>query len=176
MFVRCVRKFSFLLFSAHSLLAVSSVDQVTVYGGVFDLMREKYRTFELGAEYKFSTPWRCSVDSLYFRPVLGAMGNAHKNAYLYGGINFDFFVMDSLVIAPGFAAGWYGRGEGKDLGCPVEFRTLIEMAWQFRDQSRIGIRFYHLSNAGLGHKNPGEESLVLTYDIPMKKGLGFHNR
>jgi lipid A 3-O-deacylase len=154
-----------------TLPASSKPDQFSVYAGAFDVMREAHRTFEFGLEYKFNPSWRSPFHFLEFRPLLGVMTNALKSSYLYGGINFDLFATDSLVIAPGFAAGWYNRAEGKNLGFPLEFRTSIEFVWQFHDLSRLGIRFYHLSNASIGSRNPGEESLVLLYDIPVRKGF-----
>ena len=93
------------------------------------------------------------------------MANAWGSTYLYGGINFDLLFWDHLLIAPGFAAGWYNQGSGKDLGYPVEFRSGIELSYQFDDWRRLGIHFYHLSNASIGHRNPGEESLDVYYSI-----------
>jgi hypothetical protein len=36
------------------------------------------------------------------------------------------------------------------------------------NQSRLGLAFHHMSNAGLTRYNPGEESLVLIYTIPLR--------
>ncbi len=158
---------------AASLSAGPRYDQVSFYSGVFDLMRERHRTFEFGVEYKFFPSWGSPLHFMAFRPLLGVMANALKSTYLYGGIDFDLFASDHFVITPGFAAGWYSAGDGKNLGYPLEFRSCLETAWQFNDQGRLGVMFYHISNAGLGSRNPGEESLVLFYDIPIKRGFPF---
>lgn len=102
------------------------------------------------------------------------MANADGAFYVYTGINFDLLFFDHFLFAPGFAGGYYANGRGKDLGYPIEFRSGIELGWQFADWHRLGIHFYHLSNASLGRRNPGEESLVLYYDIPLRKGFPFH--
>lgn len=162
-----------IIFFANQLFSVCYRDQVAVYGGVFDLMRERHRTFELGIEYKFFPKWRTSIDWLYFRPLIGVTANAKQSTYLYSGINFDLIPFDCFVIAPGFSAGWYHRGHGKDLGFPLEFRSSIALSWQTQDQTRFGFCFYHISNAGLGHRNPGTESLVFICDIPIKSGFPF---
>ena len=154
-------------------IAMTKADQISFYSGTFDVLRERHRTFEFGAEYKFYPSWKAPFDFLAFRPVLGIMANAKKSTYLYGGIYFDLFPTDYFVIAPGFSAGWYSVGHGKNLGYPLEFRSSIEAGWQFNDQGRLGILFYHISNAGLGRHNPGEESIVLFYDIPIKSGFPF---
>lgn len=149
-------------------------DFLSFAGGVFDFTREKHRTFEVEAEYKFHLNcWKSPNEYLEFRPLVGIMGTAKGSVYLYAGINFDLLFFDHLLFAPGFAAGYYAQGSGKNLGFPLEFRSGIEIAWQFNDWHRFGIHFYHLSNASLGSKNPGEESLVLFYDIPLVQGFPF---
>jgi lipid A 3-O-deacylase len=155
------------------LCASQRMDQVSVDGGVFDILRERHRTFELGMEYKFYPGWPSPFDFLDFRPLLGLMANMKMSTYLYGGINFDLFLTKHFVIVPGFSAGWYNKGDGKNLGYPIEFRTSVEISLQMEDQSRLGLRFYHLSNAGLGSKNPGSESIVFLYDIPVRCGFPF---
>ena len=142
--------------------------------GAFDIMREKHRTWEFEVEYKFllkclSSPW----SFLEFRPLVGVMATATESVYLYAGLNFDLLFWDHFLIAPGFAAGYYSTGHGKNLGYPLEFRSGVELAYQTLDGHRLGVHFYHLSNASLGHRNPGEESLVIYYDIPIKKGFPF---
>ena len=164
----------FILLCPFALNAAVPPDLFSVATGVFDLWREKWRTWEFEMEYKFhvkwlSSPFRC----LEFRPLVGLMANARGSGYLYLGLNFDLLFFDHLLFAPGFAAGYYWEGRGKNLGYPIEFRSGVELAWQFSDWRRLGVHFYHLSNASIGNKNPGEESLVLYYDIPIKKGFPF---
>jgi hypothetical protein len=159
-----------------SLVAAERIpDLFSVATGVFDLMRERHRTWEFEAEYKFHVKWmRSPYPVLEFRPLVGVMATVKGSFYAYLGINFDLLFWDHLLFAPGFAGGYYAKGGGKDLGYPIEFRSGIELAWQFTDWRRLGVHFYHLSNASLGHRNPGEESLVLFYDIPIRKGFPFH--
>jgi lipid A 3-O-deacylase len=161
------------LLAGSSLFAAPKSDQVSFSSGMFDCMRVRHRTYEFGIEYKFYPAWSSPFHFLDFRPLLGIMANARKSTYLYGGINFDLFPSEHFVIAPGFAAGWYSQGHGKNLGYPLEFRTLLQVAWQFNGENRLGAEFYHISNAGLGRHNPGEESIVLFYDVPVKSGFPF---
>jgi len=151
-------------------------DWISFGGGIFDFLRERHRTAEFEVEYKFhirrlGAPLRF----LDFVPLVGVMANTGGGGYAYAGLNFDFLLGDSVVLAPGFAAGYYWAGKGKNLGYPLEFRSGVELAWQFADFRRLGIHFYHLSNASLGKKNPGEESLVLFYDIPIRKRFPFYS-
>ncbi|MBU6383658.1 MAG: acyloxyacyl hydrolase [Verrucomicrobia bacterium] len=158
-----------------SLFASNCPPDLLSFGiGAYDFYRDRYRTFEFEIEYKpyvkaFKSPNRY----LEFRPLIGVMATARGTFYGYLGINFDLLFCDHIHFAPGFAAGYFTPGKGKNLGYPLEFRSGIELGWQFSDWHRLGIHFYHLSNASLGRRNPGEESLVLFYDIPLVKGFPF---
>lgn len=174
--VSLFRSFCFILFILAGKTGGCSQppDYISFAAGVFDFTREKHRTYEFEAEYKFHLKCLKSPNRfLEFRPLAGIMATAKKSVYIYAGLNFDFLFFDHLLIAPGFAGGYYAKGDGKDLGYPIEFRSGIEVAWQFTDWVRLGIHFYHLSNASLGKRNPGEESLVVFYDIPLAKGFPF---
>jgi lipid A 3-O-deacylase len=156
------------------LFSAAPPDYLSVATGVFNILKEKNRTVEFDLEYKVHLKWLKSPNRyLEFRPLLGVMATVRGSIYIYAGLNFDLLFCDHILFAPGFAAGYYAKGNGKDLGFPLEFRSGVELAWQFSDCRRLGLHFYHLSNASIGHKNPGEESLVIYYDIPLIKGFPF---
>ncbi len=147
----------------------------SVAGGIYDFSRCKHSTAEFEMEMKFHWQWLKSPNRyLEFRPLIGLMGTLQGSIYGYIGINFDLLFWDHVLIAPGFSAGYYSKGQGKDLGYPIEFRSGLEFGWQFDDWHRLGVHFYHLSNASLGRKNPGEESIVLYYDIPIGDNFPYH--
>ena len=150
-------------------LIAKSPGSISFATGVYDLLRERHRTWEFEIEYKFHFQHRTLPRYLEVRPLLGVMTTLERSVYAYLGLNFDLLFFNHFLIAPGFAAGYYAQGHGKNLGYPIEFRSGIEMAWQFADARRLGAHFYHLSNASLGKRNPGEESLVLFYDIPVNE-------
>jgi hypothetical protein len=163
-----------LLASCSILQSVTPPDYLSVATGAYNLLHPKWRTWEFDLEYKFHL--RCLKSPnryLEFRPLVGALITLRGTTYFYLGLNFDLLFFDHLHFAPGFAAGYFSKGEGRDLGYPIEFRSGVELAWQFSDYRRLGVHFYHLSNASIGRRNPGEESLVLFYDIPLVKGFPF---
>jgi hypothetical protein len=169
-----MRKILYLLFATMALYANHPPDFLSFAIGAFDFYREKHRAFEFEIEYKFHLKCLKPPNQyLEFRPLVGVMATAKGSFYAYLGINFDLLFFDHLLFAPGFAAGYYAQGGGKNLGYPIEFRSGVELAWQFSDWHRLGLHFYHLSNASIGQRNPGEESLVLFYDIPLIKGFPF---
>jgi lipid A 3-O-deacylase len=100
-------------------------------------------------------------------PFVGVSGTSDGAFYGYGGFGFDIDFGPNVVLTPNGAVGYFARGSGTNLGNPVEFRSGAELAWRFADQSRIGVAVTHTSNAGLGKLNPGEQSVVLTYSMPI---------
>ena len=85
--------------------------------------------------------------------------------YGYGGISLDW-VFGNFILTPSFAAGLYLDGDGKDLGHAIEFRSALEVSYQFKIRLRLGLMIYHLSNASLSDNNPGTEVLSLGYSVP----------
>ncbi len=76
--------------------------------GIFEIARRnRHRTAEFCVEYKSNLNWHT------IRPVIGSLATARGSTYLYGGFAFDWVIKDRLVLAPGFAAGWYRKGGGK---------------------------------------------------------------
>lgn len=168
------RRWFFLLLLPFLLCAEGVPSLLSFGAGAFDFYRPKHRTFEFEIEYKFHFDCiKPPIPQLQFRPLIGAMATAKGSFYGYLGINFDLLFFKHLLFAPGFAAGYFAPGGGKNLGYPIEFRSGAEIGWQFSDWHRFGLHFYHLSNASIGRRNPGEESLIFFYDIPITKGFPF---
>lgn len=141
--------------------AADDPDFLTLGAGYYDIYQTKHEATELRAEYRFDEKiW-------VFKPLIGVMGTSDSAYYGYGGILLDLFFGRRLVLTPGFAAGYYEDGNGRDLGYGLEFRSSIEFSYRFDNRARIGLSFYHLSNANLGNFNPGTEVLSLLYSIPL---------
>lgn len=130
--------------------------------GQFNALRDGEQALQYGLEY------RLSEFSYGVRPVIGAFGTEDGSAYAYAGVNWDVELLPKQVyIIPNFAIGAYREGAGKKLGGALEFRSGIELAYQFRNQHRVGVALNHLSNAGLYDRNPGVESVIATYSLPL---------
>ncbi len=106
----------------------------------------------------------------YFKPFGGLMVTSDEAVNVFVGTLVDFNLGRRFVVTPSFAAGLYRDGNGKDLGHVIQIRTGIELAYRFDDRSRLGVSFYHLSNAGLDDNNPGTEVVSLVYSIPLDFG------
>lgn len=137
---------------------------VTLGGGWFDLNRKQKEAGEFRAEY-----W--SDYKLWFlHPFAGAMLTTTDSGYGYAGLRADLFFGRRWVVSGAEAVGAYARGDGKNLGDVLEFRSEAEFAYRFDDRGRLGLAFYHISNAGFGKINPGTEILSLFYAIPLGPG------
>ena len=113
---------------------------------------------DFGLEYHFG-------DLLYaFSPFVGALGDERRRrATGYFGFGFDINFGPDWVLTPNGAAGCSSAASGTKLGSWWEFRTGAELDYKLADQSRIGLAVHHMSNAGLGKSNPGEEQAVVVY-------------
>jgi hypothetical protein len=140
---------------------------LTFSAGYYDFNRQKEPAGEGGMQY------RSDLKLWIFQPIAGFMVNGNGSADFYAGISLDIFFGNRFVVRPSFAPGYYYRGGGQDLGYGLEFRSAIEFAYRFDDRSRLGVEVYHMSNASLGHINPGEESINLVYALPVPKLMSW---
>jgi len=135
--------------------------------GVFNLnpdhkKLDATRNAQLQGEYRFG-------DVLWIiAPFVGLMGTSAGAFYGYGGFGFDVNFGPNWVLTPTIAGGYWYRGGGLNLGSWWEFRSGAEIAYRLPNRSRLGLAFYHISNAGLTKENPGEQSLLLNYTVPLR--------
>jgi hypothetical protein len=115
---------------------------------------------------QFRGEWRSGKGIWKVRPLIGVMGTTDGAYHGYAGILVDF-QLGNFYITPSFAPGIYVRGNGKNIGGPVEFRSQIELGYRLPNRGRLAISVDHISNAGIYQRNPGVESAMLTYGIPL---------
>lgn len=116
---------------------------------------------------EFRMEYRNSRRFWIFKPFAGTTLTSKGAFHGYAGVLSDFYFGKRIVVSPSVAAGPYFHGGGKDLGHVFEIRSALEVAYRFDDRSRLGLMFYHVSNAGFGDdRNPGAEVLSLTYSLP----------
>ncbi len=130
----------------------------------FGFLVVPYRGSEAGTievEYRWADPllWRA-------RPRVGAAAYTDGSAYGYAGLFVPFAIAPRVTIEPGLAVGSF-RADEIDLGSPLEFRSSIEVGVQLGYGQRLSLLLYHLSNAGLGYRNPGVEVLGVGYSIDL---------
>jgi hypothetical protein len=142
-------------------------DFISVHGGYWDYHQLDDPAAVFGIEY------RSNYKPLYLHPFIGAFATSDSAFYGYFGLGLDVFFGRHIVITPNTAVGYFEKGDGKELGNHVEFRSGVEVAWRFDDESRVGVAIHHLSNASLGDRNPGVETAILTYSLPFDRLLSY---
>jgi hypothetical protein len=131
---------------------------IRVGTGLYDVRRENAPAFRQ-AEIGF---WH---DKNTLQPFVGFILTTTKDTYGYLGLLAEVPFTDRIQVLLRLAGGLYTRGRGIDLGFPFEFRSEVELAWQWTSQSRIGLALSHLSNGALSKANPGLEMLGVTYSV-----------
>jgi len=130
--------------------------------GIYNISRPAY--YHGLYEVEFYPRWKI----WFFYPFAGAFINTYAKGFIFAGITVPIRPARHFLFRISFAPGFYTvSDENKDLGYPLEFRTSIKFAWIFRNQSRLGIEGAHLSKPGLHAPNPGCETLVISYEIPL---------
>ena len=137
---------------------------VDLSAGVWDLVGNAHRNRmgAAGAEFRFGRKL------FHIGPAAGVLADLYGGGMVYAGLYGDI-PLGPIVLTPlgGFGAWWRGGSRDEDLGSGFEFRVSLEVAYQFADRGRLGLRFGHISNADTSRTNPGENDLMLTYALPL---------
>ena len=153
--------FYFLFFNGLSLAAERNDNNLLAFGaGIWDL-NDNQTAGLFNVEYRYGTRYGP------FKPMIGGLINTDHGFYIYAGIRMDLYLTNKIVVTPSFAPGFYERGDGKDLGHVIEFRSGLDLAYRRKNGARIGAEFHHLSNASLDENNPGTETFLFTYSISL---------
>jgi len=131
--------------------------------GWFDFVQRHDSELEGRVEYRWGAVARS------FRSIVVATMTRDSAVFVGAGVGYDVTLARRWVITSTFAPGYYRKGSGKDLGYPLEFRSQLELGYQFGDGYRFSIAISHISNAGLGQDNPGQESLTLAWELPLAR-------
>jgi hypothetical protein len=124
--------------------------ELNVFTGMFDFSDDKQSSGLVGLQHQNDELFRQTENSK-FSPITGAFITSKNAFYIYTGVQAEYR-FGSLVITPSFAPGYYGEGNGKDLGYPLEFKTEVQMSFDLNDSTNLGMSYNHISNASLGNK------------------------
>jgi lipid A 3-O-deacylase len=137
---------------------------IVVSAGQFNTLRED-ASYETGWEAHFA-PRRLARLPRFLpevSPAVGGTATSRGTLYVYGGFRLEQPLGAAWRVALQEAAGLYYHDFGRNLGGSLEFRSGLELSRRIGLGSRVGLMVYHLSNAGFYGRNPGTESLVVTF-------------
>jgi hypothetical protein len=151
-------------------------DQRSINPGVIFLRvsseDKKYEAGDFRFEYRFGKSLISAIEPYAkLKPWIGGEVTTDGAVYGVGGILFDV-PLGPIMFTPSFGTGLYSGGGGKDLGSPIEFRSQVELGYQFDNQSRFSVGYSHISNAGITQQNPGSNIMSVYYHVPASWLLG----
>lgn len=164
-----------ILFAAVVLAACTSSPVTKLSAQEIDLLSfaiGHYDIFDNNSAMDFRFEYR--PDSKVFienlKPWAGAEITSDTSVWVGTGLLYDFKLSDNFFLTPSFGAGFYTKGSSdKDLDFPIQFRSQLEVSYQFENNSRLGLGISHMSNANLGTTNPGTEVLSVYWHVPLEK-------
>jgi len=137
--------------------------------GYFDFNKQSNEAVDIRFEKRFDNEifdLGPKEEPLYFiKPFYGIEMTSDSAIYGIVGIFIEEKIGKNFFFTPNFGIGAFSKGNGKDLGHVVEFRSTLEISYQLKNKNRIGLSMGHFSNAGIGDTNPGTEILSLSYQV-----------
>ena len=136
---------------------------LTVYTGVLDTIDKEGddQTSLLGVEHRNTELFRDTFLGK-LSPLTGAFLTGNNSVYLYTGVEGQYGV-GPIKILPSFSPGIYEKGDGKDLGSLLEFKSEIKIGLDIFENSKIGYSYSHISNNNWGEINPGTDNQQITF-------------
>jgi len=135
--------------------------ELNVYTGMFDFSDNGKRATLLGIQHQNENLNRDTFLG-NLSPITGVMVTADSATYFYTGVQAQY-KFGALNLTPSFAPGYYNKGDGKDLGHALEFKSEVQLSLDLPKSSQLGFSYNHLSNASLGDKNPGANSYMFNF-------------
>ena len=139
----------------------SNETELSFFTGMFDFSDDKQRSGLFGIQHQNEELFRESFLGK-ISPITGGFLTEKNAFYLYTGVQAEY-ELGLLKITPSFAPGYYSFGDGKDLGYPLEFKSEVQVSFDFSDSTQFGLSYNHISNASLGTKNPGANSYMFNF-------------
>ena len=140
---------------------ISNEHEFSFYTGMFDFSDDGQRATLVGVQHQNESLKRKSFLGT-LSPITGLIITENNTQYFYTGIQAQYKI-GKLNVIPSFAPGLYGKGDGKDLGHVVEFKSEVQLSFDLFSDSELGFSYNHISNASLGKKNPGANNFMFNF-------------
>jgi len=105
---------------------------------------------------------------LRLTPALGLGAAEDGSVYVYADLKRHFRLSQRWLVTPSLGAGLYDGGDEVDLGHVVEFKSGLELGYEFDTGLRLGLGFFHISNSSISNNNPGTEILAGSVSLPLR--------
>ena len=152
-----------ILFVFKQTIVLSENLDISVYTGTFDVIDKEGddQTTLIGVEHRNTDLFRNTFLGKT-APVSGALVTGKNSLYFYTGIEGQYN-LGPMNISPSFTPGYYDKGNGKDLGSALEFKSEVKIGFNIFKDSNLGYSYSHISNNDWGSTNPGTDNQQLTF-------------
>ena len=152
-----------IIFTLSPLKADESGNEIYFFTGTFDVIDKEGddKTSLFGIEHKNPDLFRDTFLGK-FKPVTGGFITGNNSAYFYTGIEAQYG-LGPLKILPSFTPGYYEKGDGKDLGSVLEFKSELKVGLDIFENSKLSYSYSHISNNDWGETNPGTDNQQITF-------------
>ena len=136
---------------------------ISLYTGTFDVIDKEGddKTSLFGIEHKNPNLFRDTIVGK-FKPVTGALMTGNSSLNLYTGVEAQYG-LGPIKILPSFTPGYYEKGDGKDLGSVLEFKSEVKVGFDIFENSKLSYSYSHISNNDWGDTNPGTDNQQITF-------------
>ncbi len=152
-----------LIFTTTQIFANDENKEISFYTGTFDVIDKEGddQTSLFGMEHKNPNLFKDTLIGK-FKPVTGAFITGDSSIYLYTGVEGQYGI-GPLKILPSFTPGYYEKGDGKDLGSVLEFKSEIKFGIDIFENSKLSYSYSHISNNDWGDMNPGTDNQQISF-------------
>ena len=135
--------------------------QINFHTGTFDYSDDGKKSGLFGFQHQnVSLNRKSFLGNL--SPITGFILTQDNASYLYTGVQAEYKI-GKINFTPSFTPGYYNKGDGKDLGHSLEFKSELQFSVDLFSNTQLGFSYNHISNASLGDKNPGANSYVVNF-------------
>lgn len=103
----------------------------------------------------------------------GVFGTTDKGFGAYVGIRHDMHLGENIVVSVETGPALYSAGDGNHLGSFAVLRSGGGVGIRFANAGRLSVMLHHMSHGEVfSDRNPGVESVTVTYAIPISALFG----
>ena len=121
---------------------------------------DRAMTWRVEYRHRALLPWRV-------QPFAGLDLGSDRSRYVFVGVLRAIPLGAWWRVTPSFGVGRFSAGTFA-LGHPLEFRSGVELGVRLSPMVEMGAAVHHVSNGGLGRRNPGSEQVVVLTRIPLR--------
>ena len=117
-----------LFFCVKALAVENSSHQYNFFIGNFDFSDDKQSALLVGFQHQNESLQRNTFIG-NISPITGGFITQNSAVYIYTGFEWNVD-MGALTFTPSFAPGLYHKGDGKDLGHVLEFKSEVQISYE----------------------------------------------